>query len=82
MPRIGSIRLHGNVRQLARRIGRGTAVLQSVTLTRRGHRWYAAILAVETILAPVTTRRQRRAGTVGVDVGVHHLAALSDGTHG
>jgi putative transposase len=80
VPRLGSIRLHGNVRQLARRISRGSAVVQSVTISRRGHRWYASILAAETIAAPVTTRRQKTAGIVGVDLGVHHLAALSDGT--
>lgn len=80
VPRVGSIRLRGNIRQLTRRIVRGTAILQSVTLTRRRHRWYAAILAIETIPAPVATRQQKMAGTVGVDLGVHHMAALSDGT--
>lgn len=38
LPRIGSVRLHGNVCQLARRIRRGTAVIQSVTISRGGTR--------------------------------------------
>lgn len=76
----GSIRLKGNLRQLARRINRGTAVIQSVTISRHGQRWYASVLAKETVPAPVTTKRQQAAGTIGVDLGVTHLAALSDGT--
>ncbi|MGB5952074.1 MAG: RNA-guided endonuclease TnpB family protein [Ornithinimicrobium sp.] len=81
MPRIGSVRLHGNVRHLARRIRRGTAVIQSVTISRGGSRWYASILVKQHVLLPTKpTPRQERAGTVGVDLGVHHLAALSDGT--
>ena len=80
VPRIGSLRLHGNLRQLARRVTRGTARIRSVTLTRRGQRWYASLLTIETIPAPAPSSRQRAAGTVGVDVGVYHLVALSDGT--
>lgn len=81
LPRIGSVRLHSHVRQLARRIRKGSAVVQSVTISRGGARWYACILAREQVqLASRPTPRQAAAGTVGVDLGVHHLAALSDGT--
>lgn len=76
----GSVRLHGNLRQLARRIEKGTAQIQSVTISRGGRRWYASILARETITVPDRpNRRQRAGGPVGVDLGVHHLAALSTG---
>lgn len=81
LPRIGSVRLHGNIRQLARRVARGTAVIQSVTISRGGSRWYASVLAKEQLVLPAKpTPRQQAAGMVGVDLGVHHLAALSDGT--
>ena len=76
----GSIRLHGNLRHLARRITKGTARIQSVTITRGGRRWYASVLAKEVIDLPEhANRRQRAGGPVGVDVGVHHYAALSTG---
>ncbi|MCM2412380.1 transposase [Streptomyces sp. RKAG290] len=45
MPGLGSIRIHGTGKTLARLVGRGRAVIQSVTLTRGGHRWYACVLA-------------------------------------
>lgn len=81
LPRIGSVRLHGNLRQLARRVRKGTAVVQSVTISRGGSRWYASVLAKEQAVVPDRpTPRQADAGTVGVDLGIHHLAALSDGT--
>lgn len=76
----GSVRLHGNLRQLARRIEKGTARIQSVTISRGGRRWSASILARETITVPDRpNRRQRAGGPVGVDLGVNHLAALSTG---
>lgn len=79
VPRLGSIRIHDSTKRLVRALDRG-AVVQSVTISRGGDRWYASIL----VKAPagevaLPTRRQREAGTVGVDLGVHHLAALSTG---
>lgn len=79
MPRLGSIRLHDSAKRLCRAIARG-AVVQSVTVSRGGHRWYASVLVREPFDEPAATKRQRAAGTVGVDLGTHHLAALSDGT--
>lgn len=77
----GSIRLKGNIRLLARRVSRGTARIQSVTISRTARGWSASILALETIDLPTgPTPHQRAGGAIGVDVGVHHLAALSDGT--
>lgn len=76
----GSVRLHGNVRKLARRIVKGTARIQSVTISRGGRRWWASILAKEFVEVPDRPNRAQRAGgPVGVDVGVHHYAALSTG---
>ncbi|MEY2247422.1 RNA-guided endonuclease TnpB family protein [Streptomyces sp. BF23-18] len=45
MPGLGSIRIHNSGKRLARLVQRGQAVIQSVTVTRGGHRWYASVLA-------------------------------------
>ncbi|XMN11218.1 RNA-guided endonuclease TnpB family protein [Streptomyces griseobrunneus] len=45
MPGLGSIRIHNTGKPLARLVDRGQAVIQSVTVTRGGHRWYASVLA-------------------------------------
>lgn len=45
MPGLGSIRIHNSGKRLARLVERGQAVIQSVTVTRGGHRWYASVLA-------------------------------------
>jgi putative transposase len=78
VPRLGSLRVHDSTKRLKRALDRG-AVIQSVTISRGGHRWYASILTKAPATAAGPTRRQRQAGTVGVDLGVHHLAALSTG---
>ena len=84
MPRLGSIRLHDSGKRLARALDRGGRV-QSVTVARGGHRWYASVLVDEPDITPGReTQRgpspaQRAAGGVGVDIGVLHLAALSTG---
>ncbi len=45
MPGLGSIRIHDSGKRLARLVDRGQAVIQSVTVSRGGHRWYASVLA-------------------------------------
>lgn len=78
IPKIKEIRIHGTGKHLARLVERGDAVIQSVTISREGHRWYASILAKVTMDIPdQPTRAQRERGTVGVDLGVKTLAALS-----
>jgi putative transposase len=79
VPRLGSLRVHNSTKRLRRALDRG-AVIQSVTISRAGHRWYAAVLVKAPRTAAAPTNRQRAAGRIGVDLGVHHLAALSDGT--
>jgi putative transposase len=76
LPRLGRMHTHESTRKLARRLERGTARIMSATITRRGGRWYVSFTCeVErAIVAP----RQPRA-TIGVDVGIRHLAVLSDG---
>ncbi len=66
--------------RLARGVARGRVVVQSVTISRHGQRWVASILTKTLQDVPEqASKRARQAGTVGVDVGVHHLAALSTG---
>ncbi|GAB2643573.1 RNA-guided endonuclease TnpB family protein [Prescottella soli] len=79
IPNLGSLRVHENTRRLRRWIQRG-AIPKSARFVRRATGWTVSIvleIPAELIPAPVTTRRQRAAGAVGVDVGVHSLVALS-----
>jgi len=78
IPRLGSLRVHSSTKPLRRALGRG-AVIQSVTIARGGHRWYASILTKQPHTEVTSPHRHRQAGTVGVDLGVHTLAALSTG---
>jgi len=78
IPRLGEVRLHDSAKRLARLVGRDHAVVQSVTVSRAGDRWYASVLCkVWMDLPERPTRRQAAAGVVGLDLGVTHLVALS-----
>ncbi|MFD5412441.1 RNA-guided endonuclease InsQ/TnpB family protein [Streptomyces nojiriensis] len=78
LPTIGEVRLHDSGKRLGRLIERGQALVQSVTVSRSGKRWYASVLCKVTMALPdKPSRRQRERGTVGVDLGVKALAALS-----
>ncbi|WP_392423617.1 RNA-guided endonuclease InsQ/TnpB family protein [Barrientosiimonas humi] len=79
----GSVRVHGNLRPLARKMSRGHAVVCSVTISRGGRYWWASILVEETgpdtVLRTRPTPAQEAGGAVGIDWGVNRLATLSDG---
>lgn len=78
LPRFGEVRLHGSAKRLRRMVERGYAQIQSATVSRRGHRWYVSVLCKAVMEIPDRpTARQRERGTVGVDLGVKYLAALS-----
>lgn len=79
IPTIGEIRLHDSGKRLGRAVARGDALIKSVTVSRHGHRWYASVLVEQQQVLPGPSRRQRAAGTVGVDLGVKVTAALSTG---
>ena len=76
LPRLARLRTHESTRKLARRLEQGTARILSATLSRRGGRWYVSFgCAVHK-----AGRSLRQPGAkVGVDVGIKHLAVLSDG---
>lgn len=91
MPRVGSVRLHDSGKRLSRALARG-GVVQSVTVSRGGDRWYAVVLVNEPDTTPGRetqgndgtgppgpSRAQQAAGSVGVDLGTKHLATLSTG---
>jgi len=81
IPNIGVVKLGGNLRRLRKRINRGRAQVQSVTVRWTGGRWWASVFVKEQIeIRTRPTKAQRRGGSVGVDWGVQRLATLSDGT--
>ncbi|MGY4969584.1 RNA-guided endonuclease InsQ/TnpB family protein [Streptomyces nigrescens] len=78
LPKFGEVRIHNSGKHLARLVGRGQAVIQSVTVSRAGSRWYASVLCkVQQEIPQRLTARQRAGGVVGVDLGSTHLAVLS-----
>ena len=76
LPRLGRLKLHESARKLARRLANGTARIMSATLRRDAGRWHVSF-TVEVERAERTPRRPE--STVGVDVGIKHLAVLSTG---
>jgi IS605 OrfB family transposase len=76
LPRLGRLKLHESARKLARRLDNGTARIMSAMVRRDGGRWHVSftveIERAERVLA-------RPGSTVGVDVGIKHLAVLSTG---
>ena len=73
LPRIGRVHCMENVHERV-----SGARLIRITVSRRAGRWYAS-LTVERESAPASVSEPKR-GAVGVDLGVKHLATLSDGT--
>ena len=76
LPRLGRIHTHESTRKLARRIEQGSARIKTATVTRTGDRWFVSFSCQVT--RRIARPRQPRAA-IGVDVGIRHLAVLSDG---
>ena len=76
LPRLGRLRTHESTRKLARRLEQGTARILSATISRQGGRWYVSFGCQ--VQRAISGPRWPN-GRVGVDVGLHHLAVLSDG---
>ncbi len=76
LPRLGRLKLHESARKLARRLDNGTAQVMSATVRRDGGRWHVAF----TVEVERADRVPSCPGsTLGVDVGIKHLAVLSSG---
>ena len=76
LPRLGRIRTHESTRKLARRLEQGTARILSATISRQGGRWFVSFTCQVQRVVPGP---RRPAARIGVDVGLRHLAVLSDG---
>ncbi|PSK62233.1 hypothetical protein B0E53_05863 [Micromonospora sp. MH33] len=76
LPRLGRLKSHESTRKLARRIESGTARILSATVRSAGGRWYVAFTCE---VQRVDRMPHRPDTTVGVDLGVKHLAVLSTG---
>jgi len=76
LPRLGRIRTHESTRKLARRLEQGTARVLAATISRQGGRWFVSFTCQVQRAVPGPHRPGWR---VGVDVGIRHLAVLSDG---
>jgi hypothetical protein len=76
LPRLGRIRTHESTRKLARRLEQGTARILAATISRQGGRWFVSFTCQVQRAVPGPHRPGWR---VGVDVGIRHLAVLSDG---
>ena len=74
---LGTFRIHGNTRRMMRTIRKG-GVIKSFTVSQVADRWYVSFLIATNVPAPKSTRKQEKAGAVGVDLGVKYMAALSD----
>ncbi|WP_017975025.1 IS607 family element RNA-guided endonuclease TnpB [Actinopolyspora halophila] len=76
LPRIGLVRTHESTRKLARHVERGTARIRSATVSFRRGRWHVSFSVEIERSEPASATC---GGTVGVDLGVKHLAVLSTG---
>jgi putative transposase len=76
LPRLGIIKTHESTRKLVRHLERGTGRILAATITHTAGRWQVAFTCE--IIRQLPTSNGRTS-TVGVDVGVRHLAVLSTG---
>jgi putative transposase len=76
LPRIGHVRAHEPTTTLLRKLERGEARIISATVAREGGRWFCSLACEVERSDPAPALPAR---TVGVDVGVRHLAVLSTG---
>jgi len=77
LPRLGLIKTHESTGKLERRLTASTARILCATVRFDRGRWFVAF-TVETAPAMKTPRQPD--AVIGVDLGVRHLAVLSDGT--
>jgi putative transposase len=76
LPRIGVLKTHESTRKLARRLEQGTARIIAATISRQADRWFVSFTVEVQRHLPTANGK---AGVVGVDAGVRHLAVLSTG---
>lgn len=74
LPRLGTLKTHESTRKLARRIEAGTARILSATVSHRAERWLVSFQVEVRRSDPPPTDPS---ATIGVDLGISHLAVLS-----
>lgn len=74
LPRVGHVRSHEPTTKLQRKLAAGRARVLSATLAREGGRWFCSLTCEVERSVPAPPDE-----TVGVDVGINHLAVLSTG---
>ncbi|ABW10144.1 transposase, IS605 OrfB family [Parafrankia sp. EAN1pec] len=80
LPRIGRVKVGEPMGALTSRLADGRARLGGATVSRTAGRWFVAFTVdTDRDVSERPTRRQWTGGTVGVDLGVKHLAVLSTG---
>jgi len=81
LPRVGRVKVHEPMGALTAKLADGSARLMGATVSRTAGRWYVAFTVDVQRAQPSRTivRHQKAGGTVGVDLGVKHLAVLSTG---
>jgi IS605 OrfB family transposase len=75
LPRIGILKTHESTRKLARRLELGTARIVAATITRTADRWFVSFTVEVKRTIPEYNGHDT---VVGVDVGIRHLAVLSN----
>jgi putative transposase len=76
LPRIGALKTHESTRKLGRRLEQGTARVLSATISRTADRWFVSFTVEVERQIPAANGKTT---TIGVDVGIRHLAVLSSG---
>jgi putative transposase len=76
LPRIGVLKTHESTRKLGRRLEQGTARVLSATISRTADRWFVSFTVEVERQIPASNGKTT---TIGVDVGIRHLAVLSTG---
>jgi putative transposase len=74
LPRLGTIKTHESTRKLARRIEADTARILSATVRFESGRWFCAFTCEVQRAQTVPTRPDI---AVGIDLGIRHLAVMS-----
>ncbi|WP_247797704.1 IS607 family element RNA-guided endonuclease TnpB [Crossiella sp. S99.2] len=75
LPRLGLIKTHESTRKLGRRIEQDTARILSATVRLEAGRWSVSFHCEVRRTDPAPTRPR---AVVGVDLGINHLAVLSE----
>lgn len=78
LPVLGTIRTHENTRRIERLCASGRAMVLSITVSRRGTRFVAAVKVA--VARPQQAGVSQPSSVVGVDVGVRRMATVATAT--